>query len=59
MRKANSEAHLTGFSEQRFKGKVALWQDEAFLEKTCRPNGLTEAVSLPLFCRVESRPATG
>jgi two-component system cell cycle sensor histidine kinase/response regulator CckA len=51
--------YLTGFSEQLFKDKVALWQDEAFLEKPCSPNGLTEAVSLLLFGRVESLPPTG
>ena len=46
--------YLTGFSEQLFKDKVALWQDEAFLEKPCSVNGLMEAVSLLLFGRVES-----
>ena len=46
--------YLTGFSEQLFKDKVALWQDEAFLEKPCSVRGLMEAVSLLLFGRVES-----
>jgi two-component system cell cycle sensor histidine kinase/response regulator CckA len=46
--------YLTGFSEQLFKDKVALWQDEAFLEKPCSVKGLMEAVSLLLFGRVES-----
>ena len=46
--------YLTGFSEQLFKDKVALWQDEAFLEKPCTVRGLMEAVSLLLFGRVES-----
>jgi two-component system cell cycle sensor histidine kinase/response regulator CckA len=45
--------YLTGFSEQLFKDKVALWQDEAFLEKPCSVKGLIEAVSLLLFGRVE------
>jgi two-component system cell cycle sensor histidine kinase/response regulator CckA len=46
--------YLTGFSEQLFKDKVALWHDEAFLEKPCSVKGLMEAVSLLLFGRVES-----
>ena len=39
---------------QLFKDKVALWQDEAFLEKPCSVRGLMEAVSLLLFGQVDS-----
>lgn len=46
--------YLTGFSDQLFTDKVALWQDEAFLEKPCSVKGLMEAVSLLLFGRFET-----
>ena len=46
--------YLTGFSEQLFKDRIALWQDEAFLEKPCSVRGLMEAVSLLVSGRVES-----
>ncbi len=38
--------YLTGFSDQLFKEKVTLWEDEAFLDKPCSVNGLLQAVSL-------------
>lgn len=41
--------YLTGFSDQLFKEKRALWADEAFLDKPCTAQGLLEAVSLLLF----------
>jgi two-component system, cell cycle sensor histidine kinase and response regulator CckA len=37
--------YLTGFSDQLFKEKRALWADEAFLEKPCSAKALLEAVS--------------
>jgi two-component system cell cycle sensor histidine kinase/response regulator CckA len=40
--------YLTGFADQLFSERVALWRDEAFLEKPCTVNGLLEAVSLIL-----------
>lgn len=41
--------YLTGYSDQLFKNKVTLWEDEAFLDKPCTANALIEAVSLLLF----------
>jgi CheY-like chemotaxis protein len=38
--------YLTGFSDHLFKEKVALWQDEAYLDKPCSVAGLLEAVAL-------------
>ncbi len=38
--------YLTGYSDQLFKDKVTLWEDEAFLDKPCGVKGLLEAVSL-------------
>ena len=38
--------YLTGFSDQLFKEKRALWADEAFLDKPCSAKALLEAVSL-------------
>lgn len=38
--------YLTGFSDQLFKERTTLWQDEAFLDKPCSVKGLLEAVSL-------------
>ena len=45
--------YLTGFSEQLFKEKVTLWEDEAYLDKPCSVKGLLEAVSLLAFGQVE------
>jgi two-component system cell cycle sensor histidine kinase/response regulator CckA len=41
--------YLTGYSDQLFKEKATLWQDEAFLDKPCSVKGLAEAVSLLLY----------
>ena len=45
--------YLTGFSDQLFKEKITLWQDEAFLDKPCSVKGLLQAVSLLAFGRCE------
>jgi len=45
--------YLTGYSDQLFKEKVTLWEDEAFLDKPCSVKGLAEAVALLLFGRLE------
>jgi two-component system, cell cycle sensor histidine kinase and response regulator CckA len=45
--------YFTGFSDTLFKEKVALWEDEAYLEKPCSVKGLLQAVSLLLFGRFE------
>jgi two-component system, cell cycle sensor histidine kinase and response regulator CckA len=44
--------YLTGYSDRLFKEKVALWADEAFLEKPFTSKGLREALSLLMFGRV-------
>ncbi len=44
--------YLTGFSDQLFKEKVTLWQDEAFLDKPCSIKGLLQAVSLLVHGRL-------
>jgi two-component system cell cycle sensor histidine kinase/response regulator CckA len=38
--------YLTGYSDQLFKEKMTLWEDEAFLDKPCSVTGLLQAVSL-------------
>jgi len=40
--------YLTGYADQLFMSKPALWDGEAFLEKPCTIDGLLEAVSLLL-----------
>jgi CheY-like chemotaxis protein len=45
--------YLTGYSDRLFKEKVALWADEAFLEKPFTSSGLREALSLLMFGRLE------
>ncbi len=40
--------YLTGYSDQLFKNKATLWENEAFLDKPCTANALLEAVSLLL-----------
>ena len=45
--------YLTGYSDQLFKEKNTLWQDEAYLEKPCTIAGLLEAVSLVTVGHVE------
>ena len=51
--------YLTGYNDQLFNEKTALWEDEAFLDKPCTVNGLIEAVSLLLNGHLppSSRPA--
>lgn len=44
--------YFTGFSDLLFKEKPMLWQDEAYLDKPCTPQGLVEAVSLLLDGRI-------
>lgn len=41
--------YLTGYSDQLFKEKLTLWEDEAFLDKPCSVNALLQAVSLLLY----------
>ena len=48
--------YLTGFSDQLFKEKVTLWEDEAYLDKPCSPRGLLEAASLMLLGHCELPP---
>jgi two-component system cell cycle sensor histidine kinase/response regulator CckA len=45
--------YLTGFSDQLFKEKVTMWEDEAFLDKPCSVKGLRQAVSLMLTGSLE------
>ena len=45
--------YLTGYSDRLFNEKVALWADEAFLEKPFTSNGLREALSLLMFGHLE------
>ena len=45
--------YLTGYSDRLFKEKVALWADEAFLEKPFTSNGLREALPLLMFGHLE------
>jgi len=40
--------YLTGYVDQLFDKKQTLWEDEAFLEKPSKPEGLVEAISLLL-----------
>jgi CheY-like chemotaxis protein len=45
--------YLTGYSDQLFRDKTTLWQDEAYLEKPCTIAGLLQAVSLITIGHVE------
>lgn len=45
--------YLTGYSDQLFRDKTTLWQDEAFLEKPCTIAGLLQAVALITMGHVE------
>lgn len=40
--------YLTGYADQLFTDRGALWRAEAFLEKPCTVQGLLEAVSMML-----------
>ena len=46
MESAIKVLYVTGFSDALFTEKPLLWEDEAFLEKPCTPDGVLEAVSL-------------
>lgn len=46
--------YLTGFSDQLFRDKVVLWNDEAFLDKPTTIEGLRQAVSLLVYGRVSA-----
>lgn len=48
--------YFTAFSDRLFDEKVALWDDEAFLEKPCSVKGLLEAVSVLWSDRIVSAP---
>lgn len=41
--------YLTGFTDQLFKEKITLWEEEAFLDKPCSVSGLLEAVAILLY----------
>ena len=40
--------YLTGYADQLFAERAALWRGEAFLDKPCTPQGLIESVALLL-----------
>ena len=46
--------YFTGYSDQLFEERHALWEHEAFLEKPVTVKGLLEAVSLLLYGHVRS-----
>jgi CheY-like chemotaxis protein len=56
LRPSQKVLYLTGYSDQLFKEKVTLWEDEAYLDKPCSPRGLLEAVSLMLIGHCELPP---
>jgi two-component system, cell cycle sensor histidine kinase and response regulator CckA len=41
--------YLTGYCDQLFDERGALWADEAFLDKPCTVQGLLESVALMLY----------
>jgi len=45
--------YLTGHSDELFNERIALWEDEAFLDKPQGVNALLEAVSLLMFGKVQ------
>ena len=51
--------YLTGYSDQLFKDKFTLWEDEAFLDKPWSVKGLLEAVSLLLYGAFDAREQSG
>jgi CheY-like chemotaxis protein len=46
--------YLTGYSDQLFKEKNTLWQDEAYLDKPCSVVGLLQAVALVTVGHLEA-----
>ena len=49
--------YLTGFSDNLFKARVMLWEDEAYLDKPCSIKSLLQAVSLLTFGTAEAPAA--
>lgn len=45
--------YLTGYSETLFSKKSMLWDGEAFLEKPCSIEAISQAVALLLFGKLE------
>jgi two-component system cell cycle sensor histidine kinase/response regulator CckA len=45
--------YLTGYCDQLFEQKSALWAQEAFLEKPCSIKGLEQALSLLVYGQVQ------
>jgi CheY-like chemotaxis protein len=48
--------YFTGYCDQLFNERAALWEGEAFIEKPVTVNGLLEAVSLMLFGHTRQGP---
>jgi CheY-like chemotaxis protein len=46
--------YLTGFSDDLFKEKTTLREDEAYLDKPCSVRSLQQAVSLLVFGSVDA-----
>ena len=46
--------YLTGFSDNLFKERAMLWEDEAYLDKPCSIKSLMQAVSLLVFGTAEA-----
>lgn len=51
--------YVTGYSDALFKEKPQLWEDEAFLEKPCTPDGLLSAVSLLVDGQIHNKIVWG
>jgi CheY-like chemotaxis protein len=51
--------YLTGFSDELFEQKAALWAGEAFLDKPFTSKGLREALSLLVFGGFQKSAETG
>jgi two-component system cell cycle sensor histidine kinase/response regulator CckA len=47
--------YVTGYSDELFKQKPLLWQDEAFLDKPCSPASVVDAVSMLMNARVPQK----
>jgi CheY-like chemotaxis protein len=56
MRRENPDLkvlYLTGYSDQLFTERTALWEGETYLDKPCSVKGLLEAVNLALYGRLK------